>query len=228
MYTCFVIYLFIHLFVQLFIYLFIYSAYIYMCIYMYIYTYIYVCTHVYYACVAVYPSVFSCIQSPGLVSVTLTPIVAKVNAFFFIQSICSFSISGVDWVLATCWLLLVDLTPRLQFDFAFIAANTKGQCNLVNIVNFLSWWTVYQLSDRSGATPCISRYFYIYICSKRNFVRYPVSLGDLWLGEVFCYLEIVWYSDIVLYVFWIHIYIYILFFSRRASIMFRGYIWIFL
>lgn len=30
----------------------------------------------------------------GLVSAALTPIVAKVNAFFFIQSICSFSISG--------------------------------------------------------------------------------------------------------------------------------------
>ena len=113
--------------------------YIYIYVYIYTHIYIYVCTHVYYACVAVYPSVFSCIQSPGLVSVTLTPIVAKVNAFFFIQNICSFSISGVDWVLATCWLLLVDLTPRLQFDFAFIAANTKGQCNLVNIVNFLSW-----------------------------------------------------------------------------------------
>jgi hypothetical protein len=154
--------------------------YIYICIYIYIY--IYVCTHVYYACVAVYPSVFSCIQSPGLVSVTLTPIVAKVNAFFFIQSICSFSISGVDWVLATCWLLLVDLTPRLQFDFAFIAANTKGQCNLVNIVNFLSWWTVYQLSDRSGATPCISRYFYIYICSK----RISLDIRFLW---VICDLE---------------------------------------
>ena len=141
MYTCFVIYLFIYLFNYSFIYLFTVHIYIYMCIYIciYIHIYIYVCTHVYYACVAVYPSVFSCIQSPGLVSVTLTPIVAKVNAFFFIQSICSFSISGVDWVLATCWLLLVDLTPRLQFDFAFIAANTKGQCNLVNIVNFLSW-----------------------------------------------------------------------------------------
>ena len=140
---------------------------------------------VYYACVAVYPSVFSRIQSPGLVSAALTPIVAKVNAFFFIQSICSFSISGVDWVLATCWLLLVDLTPRLQFDFAFIAANTKGQCNLVNIVNFLSWWTVYQLSDLSLATPCISRYFYliyIYICSKR------ISL-DIRFLSVICDLE---------------------------------------
>ena len=119
---------FIHSFINYFFNLF--TAHI--CIYISMYV-------VYYACVAVYPSVFSCIQSPGLVSVTLTPIVAKVNAFFFIQNICSFSISGVDWVLATCWLLLVDLTPRLQFDFAFIAANTKGQCNLVNIVNFLSW-----------------------------------------------------------------------------------------
>jgi len=37
----------------------------------------------------------------GLVSAALTPIVAKVNAFFFIQSICSFSISGASFYFFT-------------------------------------------------------------------------------------------------------------------------------
>ncbi|CAE7538488.1 USP [Symbiodinium sp. CCMP2456] len=33
----------------------------------------------------------------GLVSCALSPIIAKMNAFFFIQNICSFGIGGISW-----------------------------------------------------------------------------------------------------------------------------------
>eukprot|EP00913_Durusdinium_trenchii_P004913 g4560.t1 len=65
----------------------------------------------------------------GLVSAALTPIVAKVNAFFFIQSICSFSISGASFYFFT--------------DGHFAALNMKPGCfilacvcNLVSCVVF--------------------------------------------------------------------------------------------
>lgn len=38
-------------------------------------------------------------HSLGLVTASLTPVVAKVNAFFFVQNICGLSISGHAWAL---------------------------------------------------------------------------------------------------------------------------------
>lgn len=53
----------------------------------------------------------------GLVSAALTPIVAKVNAFFFIQSICSFSISGASFYFFTDGPVEYPEGPHLSKEF---------------------------------------------------------------------------------------------------------------